>query len=119
LAYGLVGAFRNISCTAASYCEHEFPNVGSSHCINEFVANSREGIRSQTPQDVIGMARRLAYRPPFPPSFSYSLKAVLSFTLLRFGSPLFGFGFGLAFGHWIHTSRQRSAGSEVKVAGPG
>jgi hypothetical protein len=116
LAYGLVSAFRNIACTTSLNGKHEFPNDGSAYNINEFMAERRDDIRFQTPQDVIGMSRRIADSPPLLPSVRHSLKAVFVFTVSHLGFPLFGFGFGLAFGHRVRTSSQYLATGNVTLA---
>ena len=57
LACGLVGAFRNVTCTTTLDCEHKFPNVSSRRSVNEIVTEDRQNVSFQTPQDVISMTR--------------------------------------------------------------
>jgi hypothetical protein len=65
------------------------------------------------------MALRFAGGPPVPPFAGFLLKAVFSFSLLRFDLSPFGFSFGLPFRHWINARRQDLAGRKVMVAGLG
>src|ERR1700722_16230736 len=103
----------NISRIASLDREHEFPNIGSRYPVNGLVTKRRENVRFQAPPDGIGVTRRLANRPPFPPFAGYVLKAVLSLTLACFSFPLFAVSFCLAFGHRINPSSQRFASCEV------
>ena len=107
----------NISRIASLDCKHEFPNIGSRYSVNELVTKRREYVRFQTPPDRIGVTGRLANRPPIPPFAGYILKAILNFTLSRFGLPLFGVSIRLAFSHRIDASSQRLASCEVEFAG--
>ena len=87
-------------------------------CINESVANSREGIRFA---DAARRNRHGAETCPqttIPTIFQLLSQSCSELHVVAFRFRLcLVFGFGLAFGHWIHTSRQRFAGSEVTVAG--
>jgi hypothetical protein len=65
------------------------------------------------------MAVRFTGDPPVPPFAGYPLKAVFSFSLLRFDLSLFGFSFGLPFRHWINARCQDLAGGKVAVASLG
>jgi hypothetical protein len=92
--------------TATLDCEHEFPNISSGYIVNKLVTKRWEGIRFQSPQDVAGVTRRLAGRPPFPPFASDILKAVFGVTLSCFGLPLLVLGFSFALRHWVNAASQ-------------
>jgi hypothetical protein len=65
------------------------------------------------------MGPRFANGPPVPPLAGYLLKAVFSFSLLRFDLSLFSFTLCFPFRHWINARRQGLPGGKVMVSGLG